>query len=299
MLIDLRHHIITIVSIFLALAVGMVVGSSYLTGTSIEGHVSALLNKEFTKLRADNEMKQATIDGLTQQVAKQTEFDRGIAPILVKGRLINRRIAIIQTGDYSEATQSSKAILEMAGAEVSSITTIESPKWASIEDASGILKSISGEMNANDPVGRILETLAYDVVSGSNGHALDVLEDDGLLSKAGQYDKHVSGVVFVGGSKGKDISMVQKIDYGLIDKFKTFTGVTVVGVEPGYAETSYISAYHGKDLSTVNNVDEPMGQVGLVFAIGGETGSFGTKEYSDKVVPETLENGDWRIESRQ
>ncbi|MCX6375892.1 MAG: copper transporter [Armatimonadetes bacterium] len=106
MLIDLKYHLISLVAVFLALAVGILVGSSFVAGTSVKG-----LEKEFVKLRIQNQQQQNDLELMRDQVASYEEFGRTVAPILVDGKLAMRRIALIQTGDYSEAAQSAKSIL--------------------------------------------------------------------------------------------------------------------------------------------------------------------------------------------
>lgn len=291
MLIDLRYHLTTMVAIFLALAVGILVGSSFIAGSSVQG-----LQREFSKLRADNGEQRRIIDDMRGELEKHAEFDRATAPVLVNRRLSWRRIAIIQTGDYSEATQSAKSILEEAGAKVVSVTTLsnlDSP--AARERVVRAVELITGETAEPDPVARLLEILANCIATGSNPGALDVLEKKGLLSSTGEYDRQTLQVVLVGGSRHKLSRRAEHIDLPLIDKLKAAGVMRVVGSEPLDAVTSYISAYHRKAIPTVDNVDRPMGQVALVYAMAGEDGNFGLKRSADRIVPAYIESGQWRF----
>ena len=76
-----------------------------------------------------------------------------------------------------------------------------------------------------------------------------------------------------------------KLDFPLIDQLADM-GVVLVGVEPSSAVQSYIPAYQSKGLSTLDNVDSPVGRTALVFLIAGESGSYGTKETArDGIIP--------------
>ncbi|MHB0912181.1 MAG: copper transporter [Armatimonadota bacterium] len=294
MLIDLRSHIITLVSVFLALAVGIVVGSSFITGSSIEGRIAGGLEQEFGKLRTENQEKQAEVERLKAEIKRQTEFDAAIAPSLVKGKLAWRYVAIIQTGDYGEATESVKSALEQSGAVVTSVTVLSNLEPHDMQERAGeTVKKITGADSAGDPVGRVLGMLANCAVTGKNGQVLKILDEDGLVSNSGDYSR-AGSVVLVGGNRTARSRRAQKIDLVLIDKLKEAGAVRVVGVEPVDAETSYIHTYRKVSVPTVDNVDRPMGQVSLVYALAGEIGNFGVKETADRAIPAALEKGDWR-----
>ena len=295
MLIDLKYHLISLVAVFLALAVGMLMGSSFIAGTSVKG-----LEQQFVRLRTENRQQRDVIDNLRDQGAKQMEFSRAVAPMLVDNRLAMLRVAIVQTGDYSEATQSAKSILEQAGANVASVTTLsylDSPvAQKRISDA---IEEITGQIETGDLVGRMLGILANCVATGSNREVLQVFEKHELLTLAGDYEHRTSRVVLVGGSRRRESVQPQHSDLALIDALHEAGIVTVVGTEPADAVSSYIPIYHSKAIPTVDNVDQPMGQVALVYAVAGEEGNFGIKKSADRVAPSSLGSGQWRSGSVQ
>jgi len=294
-LIDLKYHLISLVAVFLALAVGMLMGSSFIAGTSVKG-----LEQQFARLRTENRQQRDVIESLRNQGAKQMEFGRAVAPMLVDSRLAMQRVAIIQTGDYSEATQSAKSILEQAGASVSSVTTLsylDSP--AAEKRISEAIEEITGEVETGDLVGRMLGILANCVATGSNREVLQVFEKHDLLTLAGDYEHRASRVVLVGGSRRRENIQSERADLALIDKLHEAGVVTIVGTEPADAVSSYIPIYHSKSIPTVDNIDQPTGQVALVYAVAGETGNFGIKKSADRVVPSSLGSGQWRGASVQ
>ncbi len=290
-MLDLRYHLVSLVAVFLALAIGMLIGSSFLAGSSVDG-----LKREFAILRTENRVQQANVNGLQDQLKKHKEFERFSMPLLVNNQLQWRRVAIIQTGDYSGATQSAKAALDAAGAQVVSVTTLSdlsAPGAASrIRQA---LKQTSGAWNIADPPGTALSIIAKSVVGGETPEALDAFEKRGLLSKSGDYDLRLNKVVIVGGSKQSADGRPMRVDLPLIEKLSSLN-VAVVGCEPMVAETSYVPSWHRKEIATVDNVDDPAGQTALVFAVAGDTGNFGVKASADRMTPEYLEKSLWRSE---
>ena len=295
MLIDIRYHLTSLVAIFLALAVGILVGSSFIAGSSVKG-----LEKEFSKLRAENRQQVKAIENLREEIKKHSEFERAAAPVLVNGQLTARRIAIIQTGDYSEAAQRAKSIIEEAGGRVASVTTLSNlESRAARRRAVRAVELIAGETEEQDPIGRVLEIVARCIAAGGDSEALGVLEDEGLLSRAGDYDRRVLHVALIGGCKQERSRRAEHVDLVLIDKLIAEGAITLVGAEPLDVGTSYISVYHRKAIPTVDNVDQPIGQVGLVYAMAGETGNFGVKRSADRIAPEYLESGLWRFGYRR
>jgi hypothetical protein len=299
LLIDLRQHIISLVAVFLALGVGIAVGSSFINGSSIERQISrkmdVSLQKEFGKLRADNDEKQQAIADLSEQLKRHSEFDRAVSPILTDGQLSGKRVAIIQTGDYSEATEDVSSALEQAGAVVSSKTVVFD---LSSHSLGGIVRSITGEKTVQDPKSRALAILANGIGNAHNRAALDAMENRGLISCSGDYSRRVNGVVIVGGSRREKSDRPKIVDYVLIDKLKTDGVTTVVGVEPSICATSYVPVFRNRGISTVDDVDQPIGQIALVFCVRGDAGNYGFKATAERVVPAFLESGQWQSKSR-
>ncbi|MHB0997732.1 MAG: copper transporter [Armatimonadota bacterium] len=300
MLIDLKYHLTSLIAVFLALAIGILAGSSLIAGSSIERQIAKGLEKEFGKLRIENQQQQAELQNLQNLLDKHNQFADKMLPALTNGRLARNRVAIIQTGDYSNAVQMVKSCLEKAGAQVSSITTLPD---LTTEDIQPIIinavLSITGETNNPDPVNRVLQIIANSIVTGSNTDAIKILESKNILTSSGYYDQGTWRIVLIGGSKEKPGNRASEIDLPLIEKLKNAGVLTVVGTEPVRAEVSYITDYKSMEIPTVDNVDEAMGQIALIFALSGESGNFGVKKSADKVIPSFLEDKLWRSEYRR
>lgn len=299
MLIDVRQHIISLVAVFLALGVGIAVGSSFINGSSIERQISrkmdVSLQKEFGKLRADNDEKQEAISNLSEQLKRHMELERALAPILTGGQIAGKRVAIIQTGDYSDATESAALALEQAGAVVSSKTVVFDLSSHSLGNT---IRQITGEKTVADPKSRLLAILANGIGNAHDRSSLDAMESRGLISCTGDYSRRVTGVVIVGGSRRADSDRAKAIDSLLIGKLKIDGVTSIVGVEPLNCVTSYIPVFRSSGISTVDNVDQPTGQISLAFCVRGDAGNYGFKSTAERVVPAFLESGQWQSKSR-
>jgi hypothetical protein len=58
-------------------------------------------------------------------------------------------------------------------------------------------------------------------------------------------------------------------------------GVPVVGVEATDTDPSQVQWFKDHDLSSVDDLDDPLGRAALVFALAGERGHFGVKPTAD------------------
>ena len=129
-LIDFRYHLVSIVSIFLALAVGIVLGAG-----PLKGELGDTLNKEVAGLRQDK----ADLNRQLQEARAGTEArDAYIAdtnPIMLAGVLQDRRVAlVVLPGSDAAVSEATAATLRSSGAAVVSTTSV-SEDWVTSDDA--------------------------------------------------------------------------------------------------------------------------------------------------------------------
>ena len=119
-MISLRHHAISLAAVFLALAVGVVMGSGLLSDTLLAG------------LRDDNRHLQERINGLEKQnnglnekLKSAGEFDAAMAARIVHGALGDKSVIIFRTPDASEDTVDSLSrLLADAGGRVTGTVSL-------------------------------------------------------------------------------------------------------------------------------------------------------------------------------
>jgi Copper transport outer membrane protein, MctB len=120
--IDFRYHLVSIVAVFLALAVGIVLGSTELRGVAISAldRTSSSLSN---KLDAANNENSA----LQQQVQGDHQFASAAEPVLLKNLLDGKKVVIITTpGASTSVVNGIKTGLSDAGATVSGQVTLSS-----------------------------------------------------------------------------------------------------------------------------------------------------------------------------
>ena len=113
-MIDFRYHLVSIIAVFLALAVGLVVGATALSGKSLDllqAAQQAALNR-IAALEHDN-------SNLTSQQKADEAFANAASLQLVRGLLTGQKVVIVTAPNYDSTVAAGVAkALEQAGATV-------------------------------------------------------------------------------------------------------------------------------------------------------------------------------------
>ncbi|MTD59318.1 copper transporter [Amycolatopsis pithecellobii] len=113
-MISLRYHIVSIASVFLALAIGVVLGSTALSGSLLSG-----LSNEKGELASQVSDLQAQRNQLNARLADADAFAGGTGPKVVAGALAQRSVIVITTEDAKPADRDAlKQLIGQAGATV-------------------------------------------------------------------------------------------------------------------------------------------------------------------------------------
>jgi hypothetical protein len=120
--IDFRYHLVSIVAVFLALAVGIVLGSTELRGAAFSA-LDRTSNALSSKLEAADNQNSA----LQQQVQGDRQFAQAAEPVLLKHLLDNKKVVIITTpGASSSVVSGVRTGLSDAGATISGQVALSS-----------------------------------------------------------------------------------------------------------------------------------------------------------------------------
>ncbi|HHV62640.1 MAG TPA: copper transporter [Firmicutes bacterium] len=300
MIIDMRYHIASLVAVFLALGLGILIGSAMGGNDALIEQQKRLIDRlemDFAQIKQDREKLQVKLNLVERELASSVEFEKTAFPVLVAGKLQSKNVAIIRTGD-SVSRRSEEAIvraLKDAGANITSVTTVLRPFELTSGDARARdelfkclgLDAIQTEPQPKDIPVRLATALAREIASGTGLTLVPALEELGFVQVSGRYQGYVDAVVILGGSSEESRMAAKSVDLPLIDAFSAF-GVRVVGVEAAGASKSYMKLYKEKGIPTVDNADMVLGQLSLVFALAGENGHYGIKETARQPFPDFL-----------
>jgi hypothetical protein len=113
-MIDFRYHLVSLISVFLALAVGIVLGSSVLNGplTRTLQHAEANLRSTADDLRAQNRLQASRLSG-------DASFVTAMAPRLLDGLLPGEQVVLVTApGADGSVVTGVSTVIQQAGAKV-------------------------------------------------------------------------------------------------------------------------------------------------------------------------------------
>jgi hypothetical protein len=316
--ISLRYHIVSLVAVFLALALGIVVGSTVLK----EGTVS-VLRATSERVRQESEQNRAANLTLEQEQARLREFAAAALPDLVRDRLKDQPVVLLDTdrADGGARDQVSQ-VLQAAGAEVDGRVTFNAGRLALTADGDReALGRLLPGVNATDGtqlraelVRRVAERLAAParlpredpdrkndlLTSLDDGGFLADLQVEAPFTDAGEVFPRPGSVFVLIGPSAAAALPPEAFLVPLADHVSSLVTGPVAGVEAMAAgippTVSWVEALRGqrnviRRVSGIDDVDTPYGQLALVGALERElqnlpTGQYGVKRGSSGLLPE-------------
>jgi Copper transport outer membrane protein, MctB len=112
--IDFRYHLVSIVAVFLALAIGIIVGA-----TALQGHVEAGLDRASKLEQRQIDSARTKIKNQQNQITSDGQFAQAAAPLLLTNLLSGQKVVLVTAPGADGSTVSGiTSALELAGAKV-------------------------------------------------------------------------------------------------------------------------------------------------------------------------------------
>ena len=315
-MIDFRYHLVSIVSIFLALAVGIVLGAG-----PLKGDIGSRLTEQMTALRAEKTQLRTDLDDVKRDTSARDTFSAAVAPAIMRGRLTGKTVClVIAPGADADLVKNTTASLFAAGAKVGSTVTL-TDAWADPAKRTSrntttkwFAALVNAPMGAGSPDQLAAAVLTRAILDGtdrsteritpSSSAALDGLRAGDFLKVKPDQILPSSSVVFLGGpvqgSTQQDVD-ARLITYAqLAAAFDAGGSGVVVAVKSNTKDRTrsadLVAAVRKRSdvvkvVSTVDNADLPMGQSTLIMALQeqyvGGAGHYGLAADAKAVLPDT------------
>jgi Copper transport outer membrane protein, MctB len=279
-----RYHATSLVAVFLALAIGILVGAEF--GGDALTNTRRNLEQSLTGNLQD---ARGRVDELNGQLGRSDEFANRVYPALVHDRLAGRRIGVLAIGDLPGGTATAiEDTLGPTGAHLVGVGVVREP--ADLHGLAGDLSKTRFASLRRNPealtafgagVGRQL-VRGGTLLERVRGH---------LFSRASGNFGALDGVIVVR-QVPEEMGSVQRANASQFETALiggiTGTRTPAVGVETSTTEPSSVSFFNGNDLASVDDVETAAGRVATVFALLGAEGSFGVKGSADRLLPDLL-----------
>jgi len=313
--IDFRYHLVSIVSIFMALAVGIVLGAG-----PLKGDIGAGLTQQVTALRADKAQLRSDLDAAKRGTAARDTFNSVVAPVIMRDQLTAKTVALlVAPGADADLVKNTTASLVAAGARVGSTVTL-TDAWADpakrtmrnnlVNGLAALLKVPTGASSPDQVTATVLVAamlagtgLSTPALPSPATAVLNALTAGGLINVTPDRVLASSSLVLLGGPvKGSTpadgaarlaayVQLVSPLNAG-------GAGVVVATksdtTDPTLSQDLVAAVRKNSDAvkvaSTVDDADLPMGQGTLILALAqqyaGSSGQYGLAADAKAIVPD-------------
>ncbi|MFL5827394.1 MAG: copper transporter [Thermoleophilaceae bacterium] len=282
---DFRYHALSLVAVFLALGIGIVLGVTI--GDSVVSDANKGLR---SSLRGDVVAARKAAKDAQANVSERDRWIDSAVPYLMDGRLLGERIAVVSTGSLEgDIKKDVDSAVKEAGGSVDSTVDLTLPAQAQdLASAMGVALPTDTDAKGLTLLGR---RIGRAIVRGRGLQRLDKALPDRVNGDFSGSD----AVVLYRSPPADDATDAEKnarqaFENGLVQGLKR-QNVPIVGVEATSTEPSQIGFFNDRDLSSVDDLDTPGGRAALVLALSGQKGAFGVKGTADAPLPKLQSGG--------
>jgi hypothetical protein len=314
-MIDFRYHLVSIVAIFLALSLGLLLGSTQL-GPYVQKGLNGLSktqHNEIESLLGDKSQLQS-------QISSENQFALANAPSILHNVLADQRVVLVLApGAAGSVTTGITQALGTAGATVTgqlqmqtaffdkSAATTQKLIQVSQQYAQSAGVTLTGSASAQAQASELLAHLimtqnkAGQPIPGERDplsvQAVQTLAGAGFLTKTGQpWDRATLAVVIIPATPQSTddtnpesqalVTLAQQLNLAGLG---TVVAGTVAGSGPGSAIDVMRAGGRSGHLTSVDNADYPVGQIVVAQSLAalqhGHSGSYGVTQTASGAGP--------------
>jgi hypothetical protein len=292
-LINLRFHIVSLVAVFLALAIGIAVGA-----TVVDQGLVSQSQRRIAALDSTLQDRAKTIEDLRKQRTASERFEVEAEPRMVRGRLAVTPVlivsdAVIDTRRLSELSSTLRA----AGARILGTLTIgRALSVTTSTDLTRARLAVSATSTRPETVQFLLrERIIAAIARPSDLVPLQPVVDAGFVDRRDPEGGVFPGIVPSGTRvifvhQASSDAAVEVVGAFLGRLAESGTPVTVVGSgdDPIVNRVRAVPSLAGR-IASVDNVDTRAGRVATVYALEdlarGRAGSFGVADGAERLIP--------------
>ena len=311
-MIDFRYHLVSLIAVFLAVALGIVIGTTALNAPILED-----LEGEVAALAEDKRELETQTQKLQAQVDTGDAFGQAVAPALVAGSLAGRSVVLVATGEdvAVETVEELTTLVGEAGGTVTGTIRLQ-PGYTDPAGAAEVQSYVTGPglptgvtLPETDDTGQLVGSLLGQVLMRPAApgatvpdtaalssvlaglRALDVLDVESASVTPADF-----AVLLTAGAPAEEDG-AQRTDT-LVDLALALdaagSGAVVAGDaasagDPGLVGVIRADPEDSAAVSTVDNVDTAPGRISTVLALGregaGTSGAYGVGEDTQPVPP--------------
>ncbi|MDM4718605.1 copper transporter [Micromonospora sp. WMMA1363] len=309
-MINFRYHVVSLTAVFLALAIGLVVGTAALNGPvadSLKENVNALS-------KANQQMRQA-VNSMEEELAREEDFAAEIAGVVLPGKLAGKRVLVLSLPTGRDHTEGVVKMLELGGADVTGRIDLQD-KFIDPDNNSDLLElavtatrptsaptpNLPGNGHGVETSSALLASVLLDRAPGATPVSeadrravLATYTNGNYLTTSERVTAPAQAVVVVSGQPYVDKDSAKK-DESVVRVAEQFdrTGAIVVAGN-GSADSNLVAFVRGDavlagSISTVDNANTIQGQLVTALALvqqltEKEAGHYGVGDAAASLLP--------------
>ncbi len=311
-MIDFRYHLVSLIAVFLAVALGIVIGTTALNAPILED-----LEGQVATLAEDKRELETQTRELQAQQDTSDAFEQAVAPTLVAGSLAERSVVLVATDEdvAPETVEEVSTLVGQAGGTLTGTIRLQ-PEYSDPATAAEVQSYVTGPglptgvtLPETDDTGQLVGSLLAQVLMRPAAPGTEVPDTAALSSVlAGLRALDVLDVestsvapadfaVLLTAGVPVEEDAEQRTDT-LVDLALALdaagSGVVVAGDPASAGETGLVGVIRADPedsaaVSTVDDVDSASGRISTVLALGreseGTSGAYGVGEDTQPVPP--------------
>ncbi|MDK2803560.1 MAG: hypothetical protein PWR23_564 [Peptostreptococcaceae bacterium] len=283
MFINIKYFIVTIAAVFFSLGIGIMIGFNLNNSEIFTQQQIKLvddMDKKLNELRVKNDEMNNQLVEKDKSIEIYNEFVNSYYEDLIKDRLVDKNLLIIQTTDdyfFSDISQWAA----ISGANIHTYLTINSNNFNSITIAQYPDLFTEDSLDTEKLFNYIIN-----LISENNSLKLAELEQLGILKivSTSNNQEPFNQVVLLGGELEESKEKIEKVDLALARSISS-KNIPIVFAEESNANYSSIEQFKNLKISTVDNVDQAIGRISLSVVLSGVDGNYGIKDTASKLFP--------------
>ncbi len=305
-MINFRYHVVSLTAVFLALAIGLVVGTA-----ALNGPVADTLKSQVDALSKDNSNYRDQANQYRDELNRTQEFATELAPTVLANKLAGRKLLLIGLPGSQDYVDQVKAMLTTAGATITAKITVQDKFFDPNNNTELLDLAMEGSQpsvpQSDLPVNSdgvetssallalALQQRATVVAPGDLTAVLTAYTEPGYIAVDKNPVGGAEGTVIVSGLPPTDKDAAKKTQSAvtLAAQFAKAKPLVVSG--NGVGDGNLVSEIRKdptlvKSISTVDNGTTPQGQVTTAMAViermvQGKAGQYGVSAGSTSQVP--------------
>lgn len=290
-MIDLRYLALSLIGVFLALAVGLMMGSALGTPDKRDQAYEGLRG-QFELLRADIEQVRQENDAARRRLEAADQALQELLPQAVQGRLSGTTVGVVLCGPLNENPFWSELerALRLAGASPGPILRVpDRLRPLTPELRARMRRSWGGDGREEEGDDfAAARWMARALGRGAPPARIEEVARQSGMELRGELAVPLRHVLVL--TPPADEPRAEEVAAGAVPEVPFVEaarreGVRVVVGEPDAALRGSLNALRRFRVPTVDHVDTAAGQISVVLALSGSDGDFGTKPGASRAIP--------------